>query len=522
MSAAVSEEPLGPKQFVTFRLGEGRFGVPLGDVQEIIRMPSVVRVPLAPTELLGIANLRGAILPVASLRRIFSLEDRTPDDSMRVVVVNRGMKMGILVDEMSSVLAADPSPIGGLTTQAGANGGGEFLGLGANQLFEEVLGTGDDRVLVFDPVRVLEGMFCRQGALDRSGDLGAGSGQDRLGEPAVHAVDEERQLVSFEVCKEEYAFPVERVREIVTLPPNVIEVPRSAPSMMGMMALRDAILPLVNLHRLLGLQDREREGGARVVVTAGDVGPVGVVVDAVREVLRLPETAFEPVPGLLGASSKELSAICRPKGGDRVVTLLEMDELLDFSALREAVDRALQEEDMRQETDTGVANQLRSGGGQEPSVEQDELFVIFRLRSEALGIPVEAVREIVRVPETMTAVPKAPAFVEGIINLRGEVLPVIDERRRLGLEPLPRNERQRIIVLEVAARRMGFIVDSVVEVRRIPRDAIGPAPSIGTAGQEIVRRVASLGEGRGMVLLVEPHTMMASGEDALVAAERSE
>ena len=97
----------GMHQFVTFYLEDGQFGVSLSDVQEIIRVPDLVRVPLAPPALLGIANLRGMVLPVASLRTAFHLEERPADDAMRVVVIKRGITMGILVDRMSSVMTVD-------------------------------------------------------------------------------------------------------------------------------------------------------------------------------------------------------------------------------------------------------------------------------------------------------------------------------------------------------------------------------------------------------------------------------
>jgi purine-binding chemotaxis protein CheW len=78
----------------------------------------------------------------------------------------------------------------------------------------------------------------------------------------------------------------------------------------------------------------------------------------------------------------------------------------------------------------------------------------------------------------MTKVPKAAAAVEGVINLRGAVLPVIDLRRRLGLAPVERSDRQRIVVLVIDNVRTGFIVDSVAEVLKVPKSAIEPAPHL--------------------------------------------
>ena len=85
---------------------------------------------------------------------------------------------------------------------------------------------------------------------------------------------------------------------------------------------------------------------------------------------------------------------------------------------------------------------------------------MFRLMDEEYGVPIDAVQEIVRVPELLTRVPKTPAFIEGVINLRGAVLPVVDQRRRFGLPGAERNDRQRIMVFTISGVRTGFIVDS--------------------------------------------------------------
>ena len=90
---------------------------------------------------------------------------------------------------------------------------------------------------------------------------------------------------------------------------------------------------------------------------------------------------------------------------------------------------------------------------------------MFRLSNEEYGVPIDSVQEIVRVPEELIRVPKTPAFIEGVINLRGSVLPVVDQRRRFGLAGMARNDRQRIMVLTIAAshrlhRGLGFRGDA--------------------------------------------------------------
>jgi purine-binding chemotaxis protein CheW len=135
--------------------------------------------------------------------------------------------------------------------------------------------------------------------------------------------------------------------------------------------------------------------------------------------------------------------------------------------------------------------------------DDEEQFVVFRLMNEEYGVPIDSVQEIVRVPDELTHVPKTPAFIEGVINLRGSVLPVVDQRRRFGLEGIERNDRQRIMVFTIAGVRTGFIVDSVSEVMRIAARFIDGAPRLSAEQEKLIRRVANLEKQKRMILLLD-------------------
>ena len=100
------------RQFVTFIVGDEVFGVQMDPVQEIIRMPDIVRVPLAPRSLHGLANLRGRVLPIISLRRIFGAEETAHDESTRALVIDIGQALGFVVDRIASVISVEPASIG--------------------------------------------------------------------------------------------------------------------------------------------------------------------------------------------------------------------------------------------------------------------------------------------------------------------------------------------------------------------------------------------------------------------------
>lgn len=105
-------------------------------------------------------------------------------------------------------------------------------------------------------------------------------------------------------------------------------------------------------------------------------------------------------------------------------------------------------------------------------------LVVFRLRDEEFGVEIGQVREIVRIPE-ITKVPEAPGFIEGVINLRGEVIGVVDLAKEFELPVLPKLEKSaRIVVAEVDEKTFGMIVDEVPEVIKIPKDQIEAAPEM--------------------------------------------
>ena len=135
----------------------------------------------------------------------------------------------------------------------------------------------------------------------------------------------------------------------------------------------------------------------------------------------------------------------------------------------------------------------------ESSVEMHQL-VSFQLGPEEYAIDILGVQEIIRLVE-ITHVPNAPHYVDGVVNLRGKVIPIINLRNRLGLSSTEPTKDTRIIVVEVARLILGFIVDSVEEVLRLPEDLIEPPPSTGRGGADEFHRGVGRVNGRLLILL---------------------
>lgn len=496
------------RQFVTFVAGDQVFAVDMAPVQEIIRVPEVVRVPLAPHTLDGLANLRGKVLPIISLRRIFGYPERSSDDASRAVVIDLGQPLGFVVDRVASVVGVDVRRIE------------DAAGVSATVRSDLLRGLlkdvgGHAMIMVLDFERLIAAEFAQAARAVRSAAV---TGAQAAGTRAEdEGTADELQLVSFEVAGQEYAVAIENVQEIVQMPDEIVQVPHAEGHVLGVMTLRQRLLPLVSLRRMFGLPERAADEQSRIVVVSiggAAVGAaVGVVMDSVNEVLRVALSEAEPVPPLLAREPgmADIARICRLDGGARLVSIIDAASMFRQDAIREV----LENQHMQSHMEDDAGNE-RAGNGRAGNDDEEQL-VVFRLGQEEFGVPIDSVQEIVRVPEQLTQVPRAPAFVEGVINLRGAVLPVVDLRRRLGLPDAARSDRQRIMVFVIDGVRTGFIVDSVAEVLKVERRAIEPAPCLSAEQSRLLARMANLEKQKRMIQLLDPRHLIAEGDLAQLA-----
>jgi len=139
-----------------------------------------------------------------------------------------------------------------------------------------------------------------------------------------------------------------------------------------------------------------------------------------------------------------------------------------------------------------------------------ELHIVgFKVGRETYGVPITSLHEIVRVPE-ITAVPDAPDYLEGVINLRGKIVSVMDLRKRFGERHATLGKQNRILVVEHSGRLAGLIVDSASEVLKIPSEAVEPPPAVFQEGG--LNCVTGLGKVAGrLVVLLDMSKLLAPG-----------
>ncbi|MEA5446757.1 chemotaxis protein CheW [Gammaproteobacteria bacterium AB-CW1] len=484
-------------QFLAFEVQGRELALPLDLIGEIIRPPAITPVPLSPACLIGVFSLRGSVLPVVCLRRATGDEGDVDEDGQRILVLRRQPRLGLRVDRVQRVFSAVAPEAAEQSSDAGDVA---LMTRGALQDQSRILQLLD-----------VDAVLKRQlGDWQQSANSAEGAVAERAESPdGSHRQHQaERIVVSLRVAGQAFGLDALPVREILDCPEQISPVPRAPEAMLGLAALRGATVPLFSLRRLLDFPETER--GRRVVILpVGDAGLcIGLVVDDVEEVLRIPENDIGPVPQLNDAGTEEFAGVYRlPEGrgghagvGAGLLTLLDVEAFLRTHRLAAMAERMVDRHGAKMGRDA-----RRSGRQETGNMRQ---FVIFELEGQSFGAPIGIVREILRLPDKLTGVPSAGSQVEGVINLRGRVLPVVDMRRRFGLPVGQRDESQRVLVLDLSGQRVGFIVDAVSEVLKVDEEQISDAREMAASRADWVAGVIRRSDDAGMVLVLDQSRLL--------------
>ncbi|HJV91449.1 MAG TPA: chemotaxis protein CheW [Holophagaceae bacterium] len=473
-------------QLVTFVLDGVEFGIDIDRVQEITPRTDICPVPGAPSFILGVINLRGMIIPVIDSRRRFHLPEAEPTARTRIIVMDlAGEPTGLQVDAVSEVVRLDDFTLRE-TPPLVAGVQAEYLA--------GMVTVGKRLITLIHLAKLLDSSeFQERDALRADAMAASGLfGMDMEGRD--EEISEDRAFVTFSLGGESFGIALEQVEEILEIP-AVTKVPDAPDYVLGVICLREQVLPLVDLTAVLAVQglQEERQSEMVVLVSFGETA-IGIVVDRIQEILRVTPDKLLPAPQTLSETEAEHleGVILR---GERMVGLLN-------------VMRIITGDDQAKISALGQGLGLRDSKAME--VEEKEDLVVFQLGAERYAMKLQEVREIIMVGQ-ITPVPRAPQFVEGVLNLRGEVMPVVDLRTRFGLERLERNRLSRILICSIGGVYTGLVVDAVDEVRPVERRAFEDPPRLSAAaGNRYIEKVARVGEG--MIFLLQVRDLLTDAE----------
>lgn len=560
-------------QIATFHIDKELFGIGIHRIKEIVRYPKITHVPRSANFLKGLTNLRGNVLPVLDARIRLNLPITEITDRTRVLVLDvNDSLVGVIVDNVKGVASLDnakvesPPPI---------------LSSGVDSKFiRNVIHSRSDSSITLElNVEVLCDINGHNIKVATDSKIAQDGGRSDKKNSIL-----EKQLVTFLVGMEEYGFTIQSVQEILRVS-KITEVPEVPPYVLGVLSLRNQLLPIIDIRRLFGMpslvenklheieriennyknwysyfkysveteannirsidsvdalnwiesfrtsseiignilqkirflhQDlnfntinlikskdaksskelkatlekniqfvfnqlmmtlneckesvrKDIREDQRILVADINKNSIGILVDRMQQVIRVPENIIDPPPSIVHVEKEDnLQGIVKLDDGKRLILLLDEKKLFNEKLISSIKDMG-DESNIEKEKESSIGSVV---------LQQDEVqLVTFKLGKEEFGLYIEDVREINRLGG-ITAVPNAPSFVEGIMNLRGNVIPAIDLRKRFNLETVKHNESTRVIIVDIADKTTGLIVDSVSDVIRITKKTIEPPPDI--------------------------------------------
>jgi purine-binding chemotaxis protein CheW len=487
-------------RFLTFRVDAQLYALSSDDVTEVIRVPPVARVPQSPVSLLGLGNLRGLVLPVVGLRELLGKPAADRLSSSRAIILDVGAPVALVVDTVASLETVSARQVETGQNEISAVGDEKLLGAFSTGSTKEV-------AKILDIKALLQLAFSNR--LRDKAPVRVAKAQAQLKTDAG-ALKKTEMLVTFEVADQEFALPLEAVQEILPLPTTSISVSRSEAVVLGMASVRDILMPLLSLRGLLGFRAADARDAAndreKVIVMKLGADQIGLVADQARSIVAADPDLMDAIPPILAARAggeSKIRSVYRGEAGRRLISVLSPDQMF-----REDV---MQRLTAGHQAHPAATTQADAGG-------REELIVlVFRLGADEFGLPIDAVVEVSQVPAQITRVPKTPKFLEGVVNLRGEVLPVVDQRRRFDMPPLEKNETRRLVVVKTERHRAGIIVDSVSDVLRTHLDHVAPPPELtDEKTARLVRGVINLEKVGRIVLLLDPAELLTRAEQGLL------
>lgn len=474
------------RQLVTFHLGNDEFGADIMNVKEIVRVSEITKVSNAPFYVEGVCNLRGNVLPIIDGRLRFNMEKKDHDENSRVLVIDiNGKATGVIVDRVSEVIRVNSKDIED-TPSIMKNDSMDYL----NGVIK--LDNGNRLIMLLDLFKILK--------VEEVQNIDAANVDIQMEKTIAYEENEklnEEQLVSFIVDKEEYAINIMQVKEIIRVI-DIVKVPNAESYIEGVASIRGNLVPIVNLRKYLGLEDVEVTDHTRILIV--DMGKVtcGIMVDKVSEVKRVTENVIQPPPAIFyGEDGEQLKGIAKLDGGKRLIMILDPTKFIALDKLQQISD--ISNEKKVDEVYKSIEKQLLD----------EEQLVTFKLEREEYAIKINYVEEITRMTE-VTRIPRAPYFIDGIVNLRGNVIPVLNLRKMFRMEEKEITNSTRIIIVDLDNKKTGIIVDEVSEVLRFEKSFIETPPDVlkNDECKEYIDGVGKLDKGKRMILILDLEKIM--------------
>ncbi|GAB3626780.1 Chemotaxis protein CheW [Pandoraea terrae] len=460
----------------SFHLGQTELALPVSSLQEVVNYPArVTPVPLAPSFLLGLFNLRGTLIPIVNLKPLLGIADAGVRATEKIAIVDHGgVRVGLLFDTTGEILRIRPSQKTDFVYGEGSPDAARPAPVIAGAI---KLANGDRILQILSPsalVRIenMPHLLARQAET---------APQHR------RSVQGQRlQCVSFRVAHARLALSMSAIQEIIRKP----ELQNSAfgsEFCIGMLNLRGIIVPVIDFARFLDMTatppDAAVAGTAaderRVLIVKQEDVHFGLLVDAVDSIVTYHAEELLAIPSF-SRRHAGLFAGCIAREGGADIILLNPNELFTHD---QVLSLTQGHRDLYRNA-AGVATPGRRGKGARSGARQ--AYIAFRL-DYLLGVRIDQLREIIHFSPDIIRAPGAPSFVRGMLNLRKQLVTIVDLRAIYGMKPYADEAHARILIIERGQEKFGLVVDAVENIVTIDEADKLPVPAvlIGQAGNDL-------------------------------------
>lgn len=451
----------GPTElFGSFVLGPDEFALPAHCIREVVNYPDkMTALPLSPLFLEGMFTLRGSVIPVVNLGRVFNPAAPAAEPTHKIAILDYdGVLVGLLFHATGEILRVRPEQRSTLSYASG-----DSHGVVAGTI---LLDDGARLLQVLDPAALAR--------IENVPQVLALQGANR--QAARRHQGERRQCVSFRVGSSSFALEMGAIQEIIRVPELQASVLNSA-LCLGRINFRGNPVAVVCFHTLLtpGASsapppgERVFDPDQRVVIARIDDATIGFLVDSVDNIVNFFSEEIMPIP-MLGKSRAGMFGGCisKPDLGD--IILLEHRQILSSAEIVA----------MR----TGHANLYpkdEPGAGGHASGQarrnQRQVYITFALEN-TYAVEIKQVREIIDYSDAVTHAPGMPPFMRGMLNLRQQMVSVIDLRSLYQMPPAQQTGQAKILVIERGQDRYGLLVDAVENIMTVNDNRRFTAPKM--------------------------------------------
>jgi purine-binding chemotaxis protein CheW len=456
----------GIELFGSFLLSGEEFALPARSIREVVNFPErIIPIPLSPDYLEGVFTLRGTVIPVVNLARLFDPSAPACDRSQTIAIIDHeDVLVGILFQSTGEILRVRPEQRS--TLQYKGRDGQDRHGVVAGTI---LLDDGARLLQVLDPAALIR--------IENVPQVLALRAASRAREQRHHGMGARRQAVSFRVGSASFAFDMAAIQEIIKVPELTPSVLNSS-LCLGRMNFRGspvAVVDFATLLHALPAGEARAPGDSpdqRVIVARIDESTIGFLVDSVDNIVSYFGDEVLAIP-LLSKSRAGMFGGClsRPDIGD----IIFLDHKGIFSQT-EIVD-------MRNGHDNLFRQEAGDGGTPRYQVQQTsrkagrKVYITFTLE-QTFAVEIKQIREIIDFTGGLSKPPGMPDFMRGMLNLRQKMISVVDLRRLYGMAPLEDSSNAKILIIERGDERFGLLVDAVENIRTIPDTSRFAAPKM--------------------------------------------